>query len=76
MPEMIPIASSSIQGIAYDEASLELQVEFREFGTYIYFGVPPVVYLNLLAAPSKGRFLNEVIRGTYRYRRVGGSGPQ
>ena len=76
MPEMIPINSSSIQAVAYDEASCELLVEFREFGKYVYLGVPPVVYQNFLSAPSKGRFLNEVIRGTYRYRKVGGQGFQ
>ena len=65
------VDSSNLAAVGYDIESAILEVEFQHGGVYQYFGVPLVVYQGLLNAPSKGTYLNEVVkRGGYRYRRI------
>ena len=44
----------------------ELHVVFRDSGEYVYFDVPPEDYAALVAAESKGTFVNRRIKGHYR----------
>jgi len=62
--------SSSIARFAYDEASYVLKVEFKNGGLYDYFDVPPHVFEGMRNAPSRGQYLAQNIKGTYRYARV------
>ncbi len=77
------VASTAIDSLTYDEAKRELYVGWKG-GEYVYYGVSPAVYQAACAAPSKGKFLNRVIKGTtggrakalgvggaYNYKRVG-----
>jgi hypothetical protein len=64
------VESTTLATIAYDEALELLQLEFRSQAIYQYFGVPVAVHGALLDAPSKGRYFNQVIRGSFRYCRV------
>ncbi len=66
----VSVISTELRSIAYDENTLTLEVEFRRRGTYQYFGVTNDVYLNLMSAPSKGRYFNASIRDAYDYQRV------
>ncbi len=68
---MPAVTSSAIRRIAYDSGRRELHVAFRESGAYVYFDVPPDEYQAMKAAPSKGAFLNERIKGRYRCARRG-----
>ena len=61
-------ASSAIRGVEYDAGVRELYITFTSGTTYTYWDVPPRVYRDLLAAPSKGRYFNEHIRDTYSRR--------
>lgn len=61
------VTSSNIASIGYDTASHVLEVEFNNGSVYHYYDVPPAVYEALMAAASKGTFLNASIKGTYRY---------
>ena len=56
------LASSAIERIAYDEASLSLSIWFRETGRYVYSGVPRAIYEGLKRAPSAGRYFNDCIK--------------
>ena len=68
---MVPVESTSIELVGYDEDARELYVRFLNRGrTYVYFDVPPEAYAALLDAPSKGRYLNFEIKPYHRYRRV------
>ena len=58
------VTSSFIQAIGYNESTLELHVRMKN-GTYIYTDVPLGVYQRFLAAPSKGKFLHNRIKGYY-----------
>lgn len=63
-------SSSNISAFGYDEASGTLAVKFKAGGTYQYFGVPAEVYAALKAAPSKGSFLQQAVKGKYRHQRT------
>jgi hypothetical protein len=68
---MIPVESSSIELVGYDQEERELYVRFHNRGrTYAYEGVSRDQFDALLAAPSKGRYLNWEIKPYHRYRRV------
>jgi hypothetical protein len=67
-PEMIPTPeSSSVEEMGYDAEAEEVYVRYRQGGLYAYIGVPGVVWEELLRAPSKGTFVNQVLKG-YPYR--------
>jgi hypothetical protein len=69
--ERIPASSSNINSIGYDRQSNILEVEFSSGGIYQYFDVPEHLYDNLMNASSKGQFLNDYIKYSYRYQKVG-----
>jgi hypothetical protein len=64
------VESSTLATIAYDGNRQLLQLEFSSRAVYQYLGVPTVVYEELLHAPSKGSYFNQVIRGKFPYRRI------
>jgi hypothetical protein len=64
------VISSELRSVGYKEETSMLEVEFRSGGVYRYFGVRRDLYLNLMAAESKGRFFNEWIRERHYYQRV------
>lgn len=49
---------------------MTLELEFSTGSVYQYFDVPQVEYEALLGAVSIGAFVNENIRGKYRYGRL------
>ena len=63
--EMQPVQSSSVARIGYDESAEEVYVEFYTSGTYVYAGVPRAVFEDFERAPSKGKFVNEVLKPRY-----------
>ena len=65
----IPVESSNIISVGYDETTSSMYVNYPS-GTYKYDGVDKSVYESLLTSPSKGRFMNENIKGQYNYSRV------
>jgi hypothetical protein len=69
MPEMSLVESSNVRAIGHDDDILELWVEFNDGSIYVYEGVPAVIYEELMDAPSKGSYLNRVIKGNFAYRR-------
>lgn len=73
-PIMIPVESSNVSGFGYDEDENSLFVEFlrRNSGpvTYKYYNVELDVYMEFLAAPSKGQFVWQYLRDRYYYETV------
>ena len=63
-----PVISSHIASIGYENGILE--VVFRNGRVYCYYHVPLSVYLELMAARSKGRYFNRRIKPWYIVRRV------
>jgi KTSC domain len=66
MPRPQKIDSSAIESVEYDESLQKLLVKFRDSGeTYAYFMVPRATFENLMAAPSKGAYVNRRIKPKY-----------
>ena len=63
----IPVSSSNIADIGYDEQSMTLEVGFKNGTVYQYFDVPQSVHEEFMGASSKGTFLNVSIKPNYRY---------
>lgn len=67
---MVRVESSSIDAVGYDSTTQRLIVRFLGSGnTYVYLGVN-AAFEALLAAPSKGRYLNAHIKGAFPYHRL------
>ena len=68
--DRIPVASSSIASIGYDEVSVVLEIEFVHGGVYQYFGVPEHVYQELMGASSMGAYFHNQIRNGFSTAKV------
>ena len=65
-----PVASTNVASVGYSRELHALEIEFTRGAIYRFLNVQPRVYRDLMAAPSKGRFIAENIRGKYRFVRV------
>ena len=66
----ISVESSNIESIGYDSNSKILEIEFNNYSIYRYYEVAEDVYDELMAAPSKGKYLIAKIRDRYRYEKI------
>lgn len=62
--------SSVIHHFVYDETNRTLRVFFLSGIAYDYMNVPKDMYDKLKTAFSKGKFLNEEIKGKYPFQKV------
>lgn len=67
---MIPVSSSNVDSIGYDENQQILYVRFLNGSLYIYKGVSSYEFDGLLNAPSVGSYLHRNIKNLYPYERV------
>ncbi|MDD4527548.1 MAG: KTSC domain-containing protein [Candidatus Margulisbacteria bacterium] len=67
---MIPVSSSNVAKIGYEESTNTLRVEFLDGSLYDYSGVPQPEFYNLKNASSVGGYLNSNIKGVYKYKKV------
>lgn len=65
---MIPVSSSNISSIGYENGTL--YVAFNRGGLYSYSGVPESVYRELMSASSHGSYLASHVKGVYPYTRI------
>jgi hypothetical protein len=69
--DLTPCASSQISAFGYDAATQTLAIQFPGRGNtsslYHYADVPAEVFEQMKAAPSKGTFFGEKIRGRFAY---------
>lgn len=64
------VNSSNIVAVGYDLATFTLEVEFMNGSIYQYFNVSQYLYHQLMNASSKGQFLNDYIKYSFRYQRI------
>ena len=63
--DFLPILDSSfIHGYKYNDRDLYLMLSDK---IYIYYNVPKDIYEELVVSENKGRYLNEIIKGSYDY---------
>lgn len=67
---MIPVDSSNVESVGFDENEQILYVRFLTGATYIYKGVNNYEYEGLLSAPSVGSYLHRNIKNNYPYERI------
>jgi hypothetical protein len=67
---MTAVESTTLAGVAYDSSTEGLRLEFRSRAFYCYFGVPPAIWQQLMAAESKGAYFNRYIRGRFPFQRL------
>lgn len=65
--KMNPVESSNIEGIGYDNKNKHLWVAFKGNKVYRYDLVPKGLFEELLQAESKGKYLNEHIKGNFKF---------
>lgn len=69
--EMIPVSSSNVESIGYNESSQTLRIRFLNGAIYDYKNVPVFEFEQLKVAPSVGSYLHRNIKGAYAYERIG-----
>lgn len=67
--------SSNIASVGYDALTRTLEVEFKgrngsPGAVYQYEGVPPDLPPRMMAAPSVGAFLNQLVKPVFKSSRV------
>jgi len=70
IPEMIPVSSSNIAEIGYNEDDQEVYVRFLNNSLYVYKGVPIFEFEGLRDSPSVGSYINRNYKNVYPYERV------
>jgi lysyl-tRNA synthetase class 2 len=68
-PERDPLDSTALRSYSYNAESQVLEVEFLHSGLYEFLDVPREVAEALPKAESKGRFFNQSIKNSFRFRR-------
>lgn len=69
-PGRVILESTTLAAAAYDDCSKKLQLDFRDGTRYVYSGVVPGLYRDLLCAVSKGLFFNRYIRDHFPYAKL------
>lgn len=67
---MLPVSSSNIDSIGYNEEDQEVYVRFLNNTLYVYKGVPLHQFENLKDAPSQGSYLHRSFKNVYSYERI------
>jgi hypothetical protein len=66
----VPVTSSCLASIGYLAEAETLEIEFRSGAVYEYLYVPLEIHRGLLAAESKGAFLNRFIKTRYTTKQI------
>ena len=69
--DRLPVSSSNIASIGYNNDTEILEVEFIVGAIYEYRNVPLVVFEELMSASSYGSYFNREISRTYPYEKIG-----
>lgn len=68
MVEMHYVQSKNVECVGYDPEFMELHVRFLTSPmTYVYLNVPQQVFDEMMAAPSKGSYLNQCVKSVYPF---------
>lgn len=68
-----PVSSSNVHSIGYDEEAKKLYVRYKGSGsltTYVYHGVEPHVFRDVMGASSVGSYLAKNVKRTFLYDRL------
>jgi KTSC domain len=60
--DRVPISSSNLAAVGYDQNTQVLEIEFRNGSIYQYFNVPSSIYSGLMGAVSHGQYFDAYIK--------------
>jgi hypothetical protein len=64
----VPVTgSSNVEAFSYDLLSETMYVQYKGGKRYEYYKVPALVFLDLVVAESKGKFLAAHVKGKFEY---------
>ena len=64
---LVPVSSSTLKAVGYEQTGT-MQVMFTNGEQYQYYGVPPSVHAELMAASSHATYFDAHIKqGSYRF---------
>jgi len=66
----VPVSSSNLSSVGYDESNQILEIEFHGGRVYQYFDVPKRIHQELMNANSHGKYFNRNIEDKYRYDQI------
>ncbi len=69
--ETVEVTSSTIREVKYDLTKEELIITFKNNVQYLYEGVSPEVFKELISADSVGKYFDKEIKGKYNFKRLG-----
>ncbi len=61
------VESTVIGAIGYSRV---LEIQFESGRIYQYYNVPEEIFLEMLNAPSKGKYFNAAVRGKFPFREI------
>ena len=64
------VQSSMVWALDYDPKTKVLEVAFKRTGVFLYTGVPPSTYREMMKSDSIGSYLRSFIIGVYPERRL------
>jgi XTP/dITP diphosphohydrolase len=68
--QRIPVESSDIVAIGYDDKERILEIEFKENRIYQYYDVEAPIYERFMKTDSYGQYFYAFVNGHYRYKRI------
>jgi hypothetical protein len=68
--DRVPVSSTNIATVGYDETIATLEIEFHSGGVYQYYNVPANVHLELMTASSTGGYFARNIKNVYACTKV------
>ena len=66
----VRLDSTTLTAATYDDGRETLQLDFRDGTRYLYSGIAPSLFRELLRAVSKGSFFNRHIRSHFPYVKI------
>lgn len=66
----VPVSSSNLSSVGYDESNQVLEIEFNGGRIYQYFDVPKRIHQELMNANSHGKYFHRSIKDKYSYEQV------
>ena len=71
MIDLIPVESSNVDKVGYDEEKQELHILFKTGGLYIYEAAPKSIHSELMAADSIGGMVHKLLVKTkHKFRKA------
>ncbi len=68
--EKVPVTSSNIEAIGYDETTETLRIWFKAGSVYDYEKVFESTYEDFKMAESVGQYFGQHIKGKYKFKKI------